>query len=198
MADVKDYVRAIAPPWLLAAYGEALLLVLGLIGDAHGEGTREAVALRFVDAAPLDALDDHGADRQIARAPGEGLEAFRQRLLQAWDAWALAGTGAGILLQLEPAGITSATIVEGASADPSVPSTWATWYVRVHEPHPFVAPFLWGAGRDWGDGWLWGFGAPDVIEYARAIVRKWRPAHAHSTGIVVEFSSPTVDVRIPT
>lgn len=197
MADVKDYVQALMPTWLLGPMGEALTLVYGLIADAHAEGTREAVALRFVDFAPLDSLDDHGSDREILRAPGEGLEAFRARLMQAWDAWAQAGSPGGILLQLGPAGVAAAVLVEGASIDPEIPASWGRWYLDVSEPHPFTPPVVWGGGQEWGDGWLWGFGDATALEYVRRVIRKWEPARTLCTGIRIEFSSPATFVRLP-
>lgn len=197
MGSFADYQLSLAPPWLLGPYGEAWHLVLGFVKDAHAEGAREAVVCRFLPYAPLDALDEHGRDRQILRAPGEPIESFRARLLTAWQAWAKAGTGGGILLQLEPAGIVSATITEGASIDPSEASTWAKWYLTVHEPHPFTPPIVWGDGHLWGDGWLWGFADDTAIAYARAIIRKWQPAHVLCTGVLVEFSTPPTSVRLP-
>jgi hypothetical protein len=223
MGDFKEYELANSPPWLLELWGEAWALVQGLFADAHAEGTREAVALRFVVHAPLDALDEHGADRQILLAPGEALEQFRTRLRQAWDAWAKAGTGGGILLQLEAAGIVSATIYEGPPrwdgfewGDGTLWGTrvgfttapaqswgsftwgsytwgpramnWANWVLVIHEPHPFSPPASWGQ-RTWGDGWLWGFSTPAPIEYTKAIVRKWQPAHVRNVGVVVEFQA---------
>jgi hypothetical protein len=129
--DCKTYQLALCPPWLLGAQGEAWELIQGLIKDAHAEGTREAVALRFIPYCPLDALAVHSAERQIERAPGEEIEIFRARLRGAWDAWSKAGTEEGILMQLAAAGITTADAVEGMTE--------------------------WGGGFTWGDGTIWGY-----------------------------------------
>lgn len=195
--DIVDYQLSLCPPWLLDLYGEALELVLGLMKDALAEGAREAVVQRFVRFCAADALRYHGDQVQILRAPGETTEQFRARLLRAWSAWSKAGTGGGILLQLEPVGIGSATITEGASVDPSVTSSWAKWYLTVHEPHPFTRPITYGSGHTYGDGALYGFGDDFAIAYVRAVIRKWQPAHVLCTGVVVEFSAPLIDVRLP-
>jgi hypothetical protein len=197
MSDAKDYQLAIAPTWLLGPWGEALMLALGLAKDATIEGAREAAVQRFVRYCAADALDEHGEERQILRAPAELLEQYRARLILAWDAWERAGTPGGILAQLVPVGIEHAEVLEGVSADPSIPSSWAKWYLRVHEPHPFTPPIVYGDGREYGDGALYGFGNDFAIAYTRAVVRKWNAAHAHCTGIVIEFSDPAIDVRLP-
>lgn len=195
--DVVDYQISLCPPWLLAQYGEAWQLAFGLAKDSIAEGARESVVQRFIRHSSADALAFHGRQVGIFRAPGESTEQYRTRLTQTWQAWSKAGTPAGILLQLEPAGITNAEIFEGVSVDPSVPSSWATWYLRVHEPHPFTPPITYGSGGTYGGGALYGFGNATAIEYARAVIRKWQPAHALCTGIVVEFSSPACEVRLP-
>lgn len=203
MGDFVQNEEANSPPWLLGKYGEAWGIVMGLFADAHAEGAREAVVQRFVRLCAADALDEHGEERQILRAPGEDVEAFRQRLILAWDAWEKAGTPGGILEQLVPVGIENAEVIEGVSIDPSTPSSWAKWYLRVHEPHPFTPPILYGAapagsGRDYDSGALYGFGDAAALEYVRAVVRKWNAAHAQCTGIVVELSGPpSYEFRLP-
>jgi hypothetical protein len=150
MGDCKTYQLALCPPHLLAPTGEAWELVQGLIKDAHAEGTREGVALRFVLHAPLDALPVLGSERQIERAPGEEIEVYRQRLVDAWDAWGRAGTAAGILGQLAAAGITNAAVVEGPDGawGGFVWGDGTLWgYAHVGE--------VWG-GFGWGDGTIWG------------------------------------------
>ncbi len=195
--DVVDYQVSLAPTWLQKGYGEALMLVFGLVADATAEGAREAVAQRFIRFCAADALGLHGKQVQILRAPGETTEQYRVRLQQAWDAWSKAGTGGGILLQLEPAGIVSATIHEGDSIDPDVPDSWAKWWLEVNEPHPFTPPITYGSGRTYGDGALYGFGDDHAIAYVRAVIRKWQPAHVLCTGVLVHFTTPPIDVRLP-
>lgn len=195
--DIVDHQLAHCPPWLLAKYGEALELALGLAKDAIAEGARWAVAQRLVLHCGADALQLHGRQLGIFRAPGETTAQYRERLARGWEAWRWAGTARGILEQLEPVGILDAEIFEAVSVDPSVASSWATWYLRVHEPHPFTPPITWGDGHTWDDGWLWGFGDDAALAYVRAVIRKWQPAHVLCTGVVVEFSSPATEVRLP-
>lgn len=195
MGDAKEYQLAISPTWLLDSRGEAWGIALGLLKEAHIEASRESVVQRFVPWCAADALDEHGSERQIPRAPGEGVEQYRQRLIGAWNAWEQAGRPAGILAQLVPVGIGNAEVVQGVSADPSTPSTWGTWYLRVHEPHPFTPPIYYGAGRTYGDGALYGFGSDFALAYTRAVVRKWNASHAKCTGVVVEFAGVGTDIR---
>lgn len=197
LGDVKDFVQSLAPTWLSKGFGEALMLMFGLIADAHAEGAREATAQRFILHCAADALNLHGKQVQILRAPGETTEQFRARLAAAWEAWSKAGTGGGILLQLEPAGVTSATIHEGDSIDPDVPASWAKWWLEVSDPHPFTPPITYGSGRRYGDGALYGFGDGSAIAYTRAVIRKWQPAHVLCTGVLVHFSAPAIDIRLP-
>lgn len=202
MGDGATYTLAISPPWLLGPYGEGWGLVMGLLKEARAEGAREAVLQRFVQLCAKDALDEHGSERQIPRAPGETLPQYRGRLAIAWDAWEKAGTPAGVLEQLAPAGIESVTLTEGASIDPSVASTWAKWYLTVGNPHPFTDPIILGptpvgSGRLMGDGWLMGFADGTAIAYTRVIVRKWGAAHAICTGISIIDTGGTYSRRLP-
>lgn len=195
--DVVDYQLSLCPPWLLEVYGEALQLVLGLAKDAIAEGAREAVVQRFIAYCSADALPLHGGQVQIFRAPGEMVEQYRVRLAQAWRAWSKAGTAAGIALQLEPAGLTSVTFHEGDSIDPDVAASWAKWWLEVSEPHPFTPPITYGSGRTYGDGALYGFGDDHAIAYVRAVIRKWQPSDVLCTGVLVHFSVPLIDIRLP-
>lgn len=202
MGDAKEYQLALSPPWLLGTYGEAWMLVMGLLKEAHIEASREAVVQRFVTYCAADGLDEHGQERQIPRAPGETVEQYRARLMLAWEAWQRAGTPAGILLQLTPAGVTNASIVEHASIDPSISSSWAVWHMVVEMPHPFVDPVILGpapvgSGRRLGDGSLLGFGSAHAIEYVRAVIKKWNAVHTTCTGLAIYDTTMTYTRRLP-
>lgn len=202
MGDAKEYQLAISPPWLLGPYGEGWMIFQGLLKEAHIEGAREALVQRFVLLCAADALDLHGEERQILRAPGETLEQFRARLAISWDAWMKNGTPGGVLEQLAPVGIVDATITEGASIDPSMPSTWATWYLTIRPPHPFTDPIVIGlppvgSGRAVGDGWLVGFATDAAIAYTRAVIAKWGAAHGLCTGAEIYDTTGTYTRRLP-
>lgn len=96
--------------------------------------------------------------------------------------------------ELAALGLANLEIVVGASADPDVPSSPATWHARVREPHPFTPPRRLGTH---GELEALGFGDATAIAPVRAaVVAHWPPA-MFCTGLVIEFSEPRATVRLP-
>lgn len=188
-ADEGEFVRyqlAHAPPWLLGEWGERLMIVLGIAKEVQSQRTRDAVKARFVHLAPVDALPDLGKDRKMLRAPGETDDGYRERLLNAFDIWATAGTEAGLLELFRVAGATDVTIWEDQDVGGAL-GHWARFAIYVAEPHPYTAPKTWGSFA-WGDGTCWGFGDDAAITYTKEVIRRWKPAHTRCVGIAVVWA----------
>ncbi len=219
MAGLSDFRRAIMPPWLLGPSGRNW-------ADAHGASeddlvalTKEAVTAPWPSLGPVDALPLMGEDAQFERGPTESEEAFRARLLAAFDAWAWAGTKKGLLqYALGPAGFPNAgVIVSDLSSDLAlfeadgtrhaiggVPpdgdlSKWARFWVVIAEPHPWTRR-AWDSGWDYDvpSGSTWDSDAL-VGEVARVerLVKQWSPGHAKAMGVFVVFGSSLVPDAIP-
>lgn len=185
-SDFIDYQLAHAPPWLLGPWGEKLMRLLGQAKEDQSERTKLAVKARFIDLAPPDAIPDLGKDRVMLRAPGEADDAYRERLARAFDIWPTAGTETGLLELFRVAGATNVTITEDQDVAGAL-GHWARFSIYVAEPHPFTRPARWGFFK-FGDGTRWGFGDGAAIDYARNVVRRWKPAHTRCVGIGVTWA----------
>lgn len=106
----QKWLAELMPPWLQAPRGRAFIEALGEIIDEHASMTATCVAARFCDRAPKDALLLIGAERGIFRHPAESEEAYRDRVLGAWDYWQWAGTERGLQIALHQLGYSSAII----------------------------------------------------------------------------------------
>ncbi|MCX7741065.1 MAG: phage tail protein [Meiothermus sp.] len=106
----EDWLPALAPPWLQGPRGRALLSGWGQALDEHASLAATGVLARFVERAPEDALNLLGAERGLTRYPGEGLEAWRARVLGAWEFWQWSGTEYGLRLALAQLGYNSAIV----------------------------------------------------------------------------------------
>lgn len=95
-ATFEAYQRELAPTALRGPYGEAWGSALGAQKDALVDDAKAAVRVRFVPDAPSDGLARLAADRGIARVSGEAVEAWRARLVGAWESWSWLGTRYGI------------------------------------------------------------------------------------------------------
>jgi hypothetical protein len=148
----ERYQLQLAPPWLRQKTGRAWLEAHGQQKDALVQLVLEAVIARFIQSAPEDALDSLGRDRGLRRYPDERLEAWRARVLGAWDFWILGGTLAGVELMLETLGY-QASVYEHFRSDPTI---WSEFTVFLRdENRDFTAAgwgeFAWGAtDHFWG------------------------------------------------
>lgn len=111
-----EYLPKTLPPPLRGPWGTAFHQAVGERMDAIVEDYRQAVFSRLPGICPDDALDLVGSDRLLPRGPGETNDAYRARLVDAWEAWAgdntpISGTGGGeasalgLLRQMQIAGI---------------------------------------------------------------------------------------------
>jgi hypothetical protein len=100
----------ISPPWLRGVRGVSLISGLGAGLDESASLTATGVLARFAARAPEDALATLGAERTLTRYPAESGDAFRARVLGAWDFWQWAGTEYGLRLALSQLGYNSAIV----------------------------------------------------------------------------------------
>jgi hypothetical protein len=104
----------LGPNWMHDPVGNAWWGAVGKVLDEQVARLKLAGAVRYPSGARAagiaDALDLQGADRLLPRGgttPGATNEtdaAYEGRLLDAWDAWATAGTPLGLLRALKAAG----------------------------------------------------------------------------------------------
>lgn len=197
--DFDDFQTTFAPSWLGGENGSLWSRSLGIVKDAIGAATRDAVKARFASEAHPSTLVALLEDRGLDPAWRENETSVRARIKAAWATWMLAGTKAGMGKALELAGYTNYEIIE-ASQDGNL--RWWEFYVVVRQPFPWVDTYLadgrWGDAGDWGDGGEWAADVPEAdLARLRLIVRKWKPTHAICKFIAVTHSGQTWDADAP-
>jgi hypothetical protein len=96
----KDYLPAIAPPWLARGNGELFFQQVGTVFDSVRDRAVDATRARFPGFGAGASLDEIGRDRQLPRGDAEADEDYAARLLDAWAIWGgdntpLTGEGGG-------------------------------------------------------------------------------------------------------
>lgn len=202
MGTWQDYQLELAPPWLQRGAGGAWLRALGDAKDEVEARFKEAVKTRLPGVCPVDALERIGGERGIDRAPLETDASYRQRVLNAWDAWQWGGTAKGVLLAIHDAGYNQGVIqlLVGSGRHHFVtPSRTYVWFGYANEV-PGVMPsgrHMWSSFRivfmnheTLGGSPFFPQGIPssssDEVSNLRRLVMKWKPPHARFDGFVVQ------------
>lgn len=106
----EDWLRDLAPGWFQGPEVGPLLEGIGQAKDEYLELFTTGILARFLFAAPEDAVNLLGSERGLTRYPGETLEAWRIRVLGAWEFWQWSGTEYGMGLALSQLGYSSAVV----------------------------------------------------------------------------------------
>jgi hypothetical protein len=128
VANFRDFVWNISPPWLRAYYGERFVgFTIGLMSDLISEGCAQALKASWLltDTSPPDALPELGTERSMPRYFADTDDTYRDRLHGAWDAWLFAGNeegtgGLGMVGQYNAMGLPNVTILPAENLDPRV------------------------------------------------------------------------------
>ncbi len=107
---LEDWLRDRAPPWFQDAPVGPEIEAYGALADEHLEYVATALRARYAELGPEDGLNLLGAERNFVRYPAESLDAFRQRIIGAWEFWQWAGTEYGLGLALSQLGYNSAIV----------------------------------------------------------------------------------------
>jgi len=199
-----------SPPWMQRPNGAAWNFAVGTMKDGYLEAAKRAVLARFPDGAPQDALARIARTFNLDTGIADllGIEALRTVLAAAWDAWAFAGTKAGLLARLAELGL-NASIYEAWEWAPGTPAWWRFWvvirpvgYSADWPSYPWDNHLMddgtWdGAGTSWDDPGVWAEAPPpDWLARIRATIAKWKPTHAVCDSIVLLQSGETFGTRI--
>lgn len=168
----EDWLPELAPPWLQKERGRALLNGWGQALDEYASLTATGLLARWAALAPEDALNLLGAERGLTRYPGESIEAWRTRVLGAWEFWQWSGTEYGLSVALSQLGYASAIV-----------PVWVYDTARWSEFDVFIYP----ATRSY-DGSL------DERNRILAIINQIKPAHTRLSQLTyVSFGPLTWD-----
>jgi len=206
-ATITEYIEGELPPWL--ATGNALNFVgvlAGLMRDRGLEADMFAGMCGFLQTLtiPQDGVAYIGTERMLRKFDSESFDQYQSRLLKAWDAWALAGSGSTVLDQLALLGVTAElqnTFTWDWGPTPaqalSLPGHRYMWVVL--RGHTIGNPAQWGDGWKWGDGTTWGGSASDAQKIAavRAIVKQFKEPHVECMYIIVVHDLVTWDANPP-
>jgi hypothetical protein len=176
-----DFESELAPTWLQFPIGSAYLEAHGQAKDAQVDWVIDSILIRFAPYADSSALALIGVERNLKRYPGESLEAFRDRALNAFDFWSLAGTKTGLELALEQLGYTPTVIEFGATN----PLEWDRFSVILRPGTKFYGTEKWGQpiGKKWNSsGTKWGLGIrEDETQRILGVIRSVKAAHSRFT-----------------
>lgn len=173
MAQQRDTVKELSPPWLTTGVAERLMYGFGLAGDALLEKLNQAMRAHMPGVGTDTALVFLGNDRLISQGPYESNGDYAGRLTRAYDAWQRAGSRRAVLSQIahylqspnSPAGQWPvAAIVGGSTPD------WDILYADMSPDLPpmHVAPassnWNWdGLGAKWWRAWLVVYVTPNTV-----------------------------------
>lgn len=184
MADNNDYwffQSGTAPAFLAQPQGEAWWLVWGNTKDAWREAAREATKASLPSLAAPDSLGAYAAERNNERGPDEAEPAYRVRLAETFDRYALLGTPDGMTAAVEATpGITDVLYREAWQWDAGSPLWARFWLVAATT---YAVPASWGdPGLSFGDADLmFGLGAGasfEIVGFLRRQIARWKAAHA--------------------
>jgi hypothetical protein len=150
----EEWMEKAQPPWLQNEAGRRWARALGRVLDGAVDGARDAVLARYPSYAPEDALALLGHERGLERFPGEYPEAYRSRLLNAWEFWRWGGTLRGLQYWLNAAGY-DVYVYEHYRQDRTI---WAEFSLYLWPHRPEFTTDRWDDGVGaWDDdtSWSW-------------------------------------------
>lgn len=182
MSGYRQYQRDLAPAWLQGPFGAKWLEAHGQTKDDLVALLIEAVKARSPRTGPDDALALTGQERNLSRHPGERTDAYRDRLVGAFDFWVQAGTEPGIHLAIEQLGY-KLSLIPMRSLDPA---RWSEFLVVIRPGAKQYGVPNWGPDGLWeDDGQLWGL---DLTAEEQARIREVidlvKPAHTKPADVI--------------
>lgn len=197
-ATFRDLVRQKSPGWLQGGLGEKILYTFGVHLDGFADALTGAIKARFPGLYTPESLGMIGRDRRIRRGRVEADANYAVRLQRWLDDHRHRGGPYAMLGQLHAhyapnnfqidlvyaSGrrfrLTTSGEVMRDDAWQAVAANWATWTLYYAWPKvPSPASVLWGGGRLYGSGEVWGSTLTvEEVTDLRLIPREWGAAHA--------------------
>lgn len=172
MAQQRDAIKVISPPWLSAGTAERYMYSLGLASDATIEKLNQAVHAWMPGQGTDTALPYIGLDRVMPQGPFEAVSDYARRLQKSLGTWQRAGRRLAVMSQALTYLGDYVTAPTGAAQVPRAVTvscssggeyaTWDTYYntsdVTKAPAHVRIAPSNWGFDADdyskWWRTWL--------------------------------------------
>lgn len=146
-AGVRDFIKAVSPPWLQIGVAEKLMYLMGLAIDAAIEKLDEAMTLHMPTVGDFGALPKIGVDRGIPQGLSEPNANYAIRLQRAFDSWKYAGATRSIFAQIDAYIFTAPTDLQMVIVDDS--SEWDTHAAGSDATKPPIYFFANPANWNW-------------------------------------------------
>lgn len=136
MAQQRDSVKELSPPWLTTGVAERLLYDFGLSADVLLEKLNQATKAHMPGVGTTTALMLIGNDRLMPQGPYESLTSYATRLQGSFDAWQHAGERRSVLQQVVnyldaptfgPSSVVPVAAIVGG-ATPTAGPNWDVYY----------------------------------------------------------------------
>lgn len=202
MSTHTSYLTGLLRGPLAGPWGTRWVTSLGGVLDAASDAQQDAGLLRGPADAQDDALPLFGAARGgLAQLPGETLDAWRARLIDAWESWRWAGTRTGLELAVTQLGWTTFVLRTTREWAPDAPpdgdaARWARWWLLLPEATHGFALDVWDDPGTWDDGGTWDTDAT-LDDVARITLHLRRQTNARERGYVRLFFDADGDVWGP-
>ncbi len=183
--------------WARRPNTQRWLQASGVIKDGIAQGATLATAAHLTNFAPYDALPLLGAERGIARAPGESEAAYREQLRRYLSTHKAAGTPGAIKAIFNRLGMPNHVLLKNSEYDagdghfgPGPEYYWARLWIELSVPHVFTPPEVWGGLATWGAGSKWGFeeSVPGTWRFIKSELLKWKPSHVQIVAVKIIFA----------
>lgn len=178
------------PRWLRGTALDKFSSIIFGQFDLVYQAARDAASATFITSAPADVVDKHGASRLLERLDSESTDAYRERIVAAWDFWSGVGTATGLqdalrlyigcdelyLFAVQP-NADDWTAGAAYSDEDSNADNWSRHAMAIGQPHSWVREAV-GTGLVVGPDLMVGLSMTESeLKRIRRIYRKHRPAH---------------------
>lgn len=190
MSNFADWFNALLPAPLTDRWGGALTGTIAGALDELLPLAKVAAKTAVVTEAPDDALAQHGPARGLSQGPAESVDAYRARLVAAWDVWRWASSALSIRDALVLAQLGGATIFAQRELPLPSRSVWWSRFTVVFQGRP-----IYDAGETWDDPKVeWDGRLEAGVEALtdaearatlRAVIRPWKAARDRVTAAIV-------------
>lgn len=192
-----DFLSSRLPRWLKGPWGLKFIAVTGGLVDTINTGALQAGEQHFPQSAAADAVPFHGRERLIPRILGESTEAWRARLVDAWNIWVnsstIDGYAAVLRTYLKEDSLFAIPahdwLVDPVSDYDNDIDNWSRVFLILLQPHRFTQPVI-GSSLVVDPQQLVGISMTyDELQDFRANARHWLGAHAIPVELRVYFGS---------
>jgi len=199
MSTYADRLRSLLPAPLAGFWGRAWAAAHGAELDGLLLQAKRAAKAGFVGIAPPDAMPSHGRDRGIPALTGEMMEAYRARLVAAWDTWSWATTRIGLREAILLGAFGGPTLyTQEEFPRPPAGGLWARFTIVFTGRATWDLDGVWDeVGMDWDGRRVAPVESMDPLAVRRALevlLTTWKSARDRVTSVIIARGSHLWDL----